>query len=56
VSRGQFGHGLAGWNIDLIVCCRTNWRKRTSCWCRTNGGQSPESEKKLSNHRNLSRR
>jgi hypothetical protein len=56
VSRSQVGHGFVGWSIDLIVCCRTSWRKSTSCWCRTNGGQSAESEKKLWNRQNPLRR
>ena len=56
VSRSQFGHGLVAWNIDLIVCCRTNWRKRTSCWCRTNGGQSAGSEKERWNRQKPTRR
>ena len=45
VSRGQLGREPAAWSIDLIVCCRTNWRRHTSCWCRSNGGQLAESEK-----------
>jgi hypothetical protein len=56
VSRSQVGHGPVGWSIDLIVCWRTSWRKRTSCWCRTNGGQSAESEKEPLNQQNPSRR
>jgi len=31
----QFGRGPAAWGIDLIVCCRTNWRKSTKCSYRT---------------------
>jgi hypothetical protein len=56
VSRGQLGHEPAAWNIDLIVCCRTNLHRHTSCWCRTNGGQLSESEKGLLNPRNRLRR
>jgi hypothetical protein len=56
VSRSQLGYGPVGWSIDLIVCCRTSWRKSTSCWCRTNGGQSVESEKELLNLQNPLRR
>lgn len=56
VSRNQAGHGPVGWSIDLIVCCRTSWRKSTSCWYRTNGGQSAESQKEHWNHQNPSRR
>jgi hypothetical protein len=56
VSQTQAGHGPVGWSIDWIACCRTSWRKSTSCWCRTNGGQSAESEKRLLNRQNLLRR
>jgi hypothetical protein len=56
VSRNQVGHGPVGWSIDLIVCFRTSWRKPTSCWCRTNGGQSEESEKEVRNRQNPLRR
>jgi hypothetical protein len=56
VSRNQVGHGPVGWSIGLIVCCWTNLYKPTSCWCRTNGGQSVELEKELRNRQNLSRR
>ncbi len=56
VSRSQVGHGPVGWSIDLIVCCRTSWRKPTSCWCRTSGGQSAESEKEVWNRQNSLRR
>jgi hypothetical protein len=31
VSRNQFGHEPCSWNIDSIVCCRTNSLTRTSC-------------------------
>jgi hypothetical protein len=56
VSGSQVGHGPVGWSIDLIVCCRTSWRKPTSCWCRTSGGQSAESEKEVWNRQNPLRR
>ena len=56
VSRSQTGHEPIAWNIDLIVCCRTNWRKSTSCWCRTNGGPSAESQKERWSRQNPSRR
>ena len=56
VSRSQLGYGPVGWSIDLIVCCRTSWRKSTSCWCRTNGGQSVESEEELLKLQNPLRR
>ena len=56
VSRSQVGNGPVGWSIDSIVGCRTSWRKSTSCGCRTNGGQSAESEKELWNRQNPSRR
>ena len=56
VSRSQVGNGPVGWSIDSIVGCRTSWRKSTSCGCRTNGGQSVESEKELWNRQNPSRR
>jgi hypothetical protein len=56
VSRSQFGRGPAGWSIDLIVYWRTNWRKFTSCWCRTNGSLWAESEKKVLNRQEPSRR
>jgi hypothetical protein len=56
VSRGQLGREPAAWNIDLIVCCRTNLHRHTSCWCRTNGGQLSESERGLLNPRNRLRR
>ena len=56
VSRTQVGHGPVGWSIDLIVCCATSWRKPTCCWCRTNGGQSAESESDFWNRQNPSRR
>ena len=56
VSRRQLGREPAAWNIDLIVCCRTNLHRHTSCWCRTNGGQLSESEKGLLNPRNRLRR
>jgi len=46
VSRRQLAYGAVGWNIDLIVCCRTNWRKFISYWYRRSGGQS-KSEKDL---------
>ena len=49
VSRSQLAHGPVGWSIDLIACCRTNWRKSTSCWCQTNDGKSAESEKEIWN-------
>jgi hypothetical protein len=50
VSRNQIGHGAVVWNIDLIVCCRRNWHKSTSCWSRKNGGQWAEAQKGLRNH------
>ena len=56
VSRGQLGRVPAAWSIDLLVCCRTNWHRHTSCWCRTNGGQLAESEKGLLNRRDQLRR
>lgn len=56
VSRGQLGCGPVIWNIDSTVCCRTNWRRRISCWCRTKGGQSREPEKRLLNRQNRLRR
>jgi hypothetical protein len=56
VSRGQLGREPANWNTDLIVCCRTNWHRHTSCWCRTNGGQLAESERGFWNRRNRLRR
>src|SRR5436190_934899 len=56
VSRSQVGHGPVGWSIDLIVCCGISWRKPTCCWCRTNGGQSAESESDFWNRQNPSRR
>ena len=31
VSRNQFGNIPCSWNIDSIVCCRTNSLTRTSC-------------------------
>ena len=56
VSRGQLGREPAAWSIDLIVCCRTNWHRHTSCWCLTSGGQLAESEKGLLNQQNRLRR
>ena len=56
VSRGQLGREPAAWSIDLIVCCRTNWHRHTSCWCRTNGGQLAESERIRWNQPNRLRR
>ena len=56
VSRRQVGPGPVGWSIDLIVCCGTSWRKPICCWCRTNGGQSAESESDFWNRQNPSRR
>jgi hypothetical protein len=56
VSRSQVGHRPVGWSIDLIVCCRTSWRKPTSCWYRTSGVQSAESEKEVWNRQNPLRR
>jgi hypothetical protein len=56
VSRGQLGREPVAWNIDLIVCCRTDWRRHTSCWCRTNGDQRAESERVCLNPRNRLRR
>jgi hypothetical protein len=56
VSRGQLGREPAAWNIDLIVCCRTNWHRHTNYWCRTYGGQLAESEKGLLNPRSRLRR
>jgi len=56
VSRGQLGREPAAWNINLIVCCWTNWHRHTTCWCRTNGGQLAESEKALWNPRSRLRR
>jgi hypothetical protein len=55
VSAGQ-GHEPVGWSIDLIVCCRISWRKPTSYWFRTNGGQSAESENEFLHRQNPSRR
>src|SRR5215471_5133238 len=40
VSRGQHHGARVGWNINLIVCCRTNWRRLTSCSCQRNVSQS----------------
>ena len=48
VSRNQFGHAPCSWNIDSIVCCRTNSRTCTSCSCRIDISQS---EKQLRNRR-----
>ena len=56
VSRGQLGLEPAAWNIDLIVCCRTNWHRHTSCWSRTSGGQLTETEKGRWNQPNRLRR
>ena len=51
VSRNQIGHGAVVWNTDLIVCCRKNWRKSSSCWSRKNGGQWTEAPKGLRDRR-----
>jgi len=56
VSRGRIGHGPVVWNIDLIACCRTNWRKSINCLCRINGGPSAEWERARRNHRHPARR
>ena len=56
VSRGQIGHGPVVWNIDLIACCRTNWRKSINCWCRRNGGPWAEVGRARRNRRNPARR
>ncbi len=48
VSRNQFGHVPCSWNIDSIVCCRTNSHTCTSCSCRIDASQS---EEKLRNKR-----
>ena len=42
VSRNQFGHVPCSWNIDSIVCRKTNSRTRTSCSCRIDASQSEE--------------
>lgn len=44
VSRKQNAHTPFGWSIDLIVCCRTNWLKSTSCWSRRSGDRSAASK------------
>jgi hypothetical protein len=56
VSRNQAGNAPFGWSIDLIACWRTNWRMSTSCWCRTNAGQSEGSQGKRWNHQSSLRR
>src|SRR5882724_1906802 len=48
VSRNQFGHAPCSWNMDSIVCCRTNSRTCTICSCRIDISQS---EEKLRNRR-----
>ena len=56
VSRGRIGHGPVVWNIDLIACCRTNWRKSINCWCRINGDPWAEWERARRNRRHPARR
>lgn len=56
VSRSPVGQGSVGWSIGLIVCYGTSWRRPTCCWCRTNGGQSAESESDFWDRQNPSRR
>ena len=55
VSRSQLGRVPVAWSIDLIVCRRTNWHKHTSCWCRTNGGQSASVKGRLTQPNRLRR-
>jgi len=56
VSRNQIGHAHVVWNIDLIACCQTSWRRCTSCWCRRNGRQWAEVGKEFPNRRTPIRR
>ena len=52
LSRGRSRRDVFSWNIGLIACCRTSWRRRMSCWCPTADGRS---EPHRSNHPNLFR-
>jgi hypothetical protein len=42
VSRNQFGNVPCSWNIDSIVCCRTNSHRCTSCSCQIDASRSEE--------------
>jgi hypothetical protein len=52
LSRGRSRRDVFSWNIGLIACCRTSWRRHMSCWCPTADGPS---EPHASNHPNLFR-
>lgn len=40
LNRGRFGNVLCIWNIVLIGCCQTSWRRPIRCWCPTSAGRS----------------
>jgi hypothetical protein len=52
LSRSRSRHDVFSWNIDLIACHRTNWRRHMICWCPTVDGRS---EPHPSNRSNLFR-